>query len=183
MKAALILAACLGAQTALAAETTVPVDSLEDGPGAWSVEGEQHASIETTSDAFAGRQALAVHLRRAQDTWSNEQLKLTCPPDATALRFQAKAVDRDLTIHPQFRAAADWQNWALWLDQPLELRAGIWSLCEIRLDRCRNLFSRGEISTDILAERGRIDSFLISANQDAEEGSFIIDDLQWVKEP
>lgn len=159
------------------------VDNLEAGPGAWSVEGEQHATIEPTPEAFEGQQALRIQIRRAEKTWSNVQLKMRCPPTAAALHFRAKAVDHDLAIHPQFRALVDWENWALWLDQPINLTAGAWSECEIRLDRCYNLFSKGNISKDILAEKERIDAFLISSNQDAEEGTLIIDDIRWMKEP
>jgi hypothetical protein len=183
MKYLSVLICMLPLAAALAAEIPEIADSLEQGLGAWSVEGEQQATIETTPEAYEGQQALRVHIRRAEKTWSNVQLKVRCPPTATALLFRAKAVDHDLTIHPQFRASVDWENWALWLDQPIHLTTNEWRECEIRLDRCHNLFSKGDISKDILAEKARIDSFLISANQDAEEGTFMIDDVRWMKEP
>jgi hypothetical protein len=183
MKHLCILIGLLPWSVALAGDPMEVADDLEAGPTAWSVEGEQHTTIEPAAEAYEGHQALRVNIRRAEKTWSNVQLKLRCPPTAMALLFRAKAVDQDLTIHPQFRASANWENWALWLDQPITLSTGVWSECEIRLDRCHNLFSKGEISKDILAEKEKIDAFLISANQDADEGAFIIDDLRWLKEP
>ena len=149
MKYPWLLTRLLVAANALAEETVETVDTLEQCSGAWSVEGEQHTTIEPVAEACEGQQALRVTIRRAVKGWSNIQLKLRCPANAIALRFHAKAVGQDLTIHPQFRASVDWQNWALWLDQPMHLSTSSWRECEIRLDRCHNLFSKGEISKDI----------------------------------
>ncbi|MBU0676620.1 MAG: hypothetical protein KJ626_00755 [Verrucomicrobia bacterium] len=180
MKVLLFTLSLMLAGNPLFAESFQLIDDLEGGADLWSVEGEQHSSLEVVTEGEQGNKVLQIDIRRAVEGWSNIKLACACPENATGIRFMAKAVDASLEIHPQFKVTLDWKNWGLWLNPPLQLDSNEWKLYEVCLDSARSLFAQGEVDKDLLMQKPLIDSFLISANQDAAEGSLLIDDVEWI---